>query len=399
VKDIDFDELDRAVSSLLTNKDEPAATNTPAPATSTPTPQDPPVDVPDSAEAPKETPSIITPASANPPKAASAPAPKPAAGTGETAFNLPNRSTGRFMDVVHPSSDMGPNTPSAQPSPTLGRKLQPVSKDVKPESAAPGAETSPEANESTVPAEPAAPTPATTVWPDPLDVHGFKDDLDAPVAPTPAVTPTEESAKPADVSSPFLSDTKVEKRPLGAYSDQATPKTTEADAEAATDAKPEIATDASKASDLEGAKLPIDDPTIPKPPEEPEPLPPEFDSALIAVESGDRPEDEDDHDDDSDKQSNADDKTTIPVKNGDKEDDAVPTPSPLPVASMSIPAQYRPVERSNADAEGHVFDTKDYHTPISVNSKKKSSAGLWILFCVLLVSIVGGMAYWYLYLR
>jgi hypothetical protein len=408
VKDIDFDELDRAVSSLLTNKDEPTAIDASAGGASAPVPQDPSVDMPAPAEAPQEKPE--TPAApANPPKATQA-ASKPATTTGETAFNLPTRSTGRFMDVVHPSSDMATNTSTTQPTPTLGRKLQPLNKDVKPEATATGAEVSPTTAESTesiisegAPSvAPDAPPPAATVWPDPLDVHGFKDDLDAPASPAAVDTP-------ADVSSPFLSDTKVEKRPLGAYADQAaqkaanddTPATTpKANAESTTDAKAEPVAD-TKASELEGAKLPIDDPTIPKPPEQPEPLPPEFDSALIAVESGDRTEDEEsrNEDEEPDKNSDVDDKKTILVKNGDKDDDMKLAPSPLPVANMSIPAQYKPVERSSADAEGHVFDTKDYHTPIAMTSKKKSSAGLWILFCVLLVSIVGGMAYWYLYLR
>lgn len=118
MNDIDFDELDRAVSSTLT-------------------------------------PSAITDAPSLPDPMA-----------GPTTMSPAARRGGRFMDVVHPSSDMrGASTPAPRPASLAVPDRPPAVVE---------------------PIEPSA-------WPDPIDVP----------------------AGPSPLESPFLADAKVEKRPLG----------------------------------------------------------------------------------------------------------------------------------------------------------------------------------------
>ena len=164
MQDIDFDELDRAVSS---------ATGAPV---ETPAPSDDSVTVKNSAPAASSTPAA-------------------------------RRSSGRFMDVVHPSSDMRPATPErSTPRPPEPRVEEP--------------------------------TERSTDWPDPLDFHGFTgDELDdkKDEEPKEAVEPSkaEETEPATPLESPFLSGAKVEKRPLGAFSFDAPEKPAEPEKPAA----------------------------------------------------------------------------------------------------------------------------------------------------------------------
>lgn len=134
--DFDFEELDKAVNTALGTSDtseQPAAT--PAP------------------QAPRDE----TPVPARPAQTQPAPAMR--------------RSSGRFMDVVHPSSDMRTST-----GPTRGVTLNPIS--------------------NAAPEPTSAPTPAPT--PD-TGAGDLLDDFDWN----------------APLDSPFLPDAQVEKRPLG----------------------------------------------------------------------------------------------------------------------------------------------------------------------------------------
>lgn len=146
MQDIDFDEIDRAVSSTMGTKPAPAS-----------------VPVND--------------------------APAPAAPATDEGTPATRRSSGRFMDVFHPSSDMRPAVP---------------------ERSAPRQSETPVRTAEPAPVTPPAPATNDDAWPDPLDFHGFKDESE-PEAPA-----AEEA--PAPLESPFLSDAKVEKRPLGAFS-------------------------------------------------------------------------------------------------------------------------------------------------------------------------------------
>jgi len=154
VNDIDFDELDRAVSTAIGSpSDTPSAppkTSSDAPSPSTP-------------EASPETPSL--------------PVPERTASTSDRPVQAPaaRRSSGRFMDVVHPSSDMrgttgSSNTPSA------------------PSTASSPSDTTPEKPEQT--------------WPDPIDLA--------------EQSQKSTESEPSDsAETPFLNGAKVEKRPLG----------------------------------------------------------------------------------------------------------------------------------------------------------------------------------------
>lgn len=140
MNDFDFEELDRAVSSLAT-QDTPV--QSPTPIASAPV-----------AGAPQPAPAPVTPVQPSTvPQAPAAPVAAPVAPTPVA----PRPRAGRFMDVVHPSSDMRTTTPVA----------------------------------------PRADTPAPLVAPT------------SSIPEMPADTMTE--AAP----SPFLPDAKVEKRPLG----------------------------------------------------------------------------------------------------------------------------------------------------------------------------------------
>lgn len=267
MKDIDFDELDRAVSSVLTNKvaatpEPPRAEAVSRPATNTIPPSAPSAATHEVSQL-SSRPTISRP-------------PSPAM-----------RRGGRFMDVVHPSSEM--KTASTPAPRVVRRPLSPISDDMKasaPANAASSVKADeekvvvsgqqasvsavPDLNQSlgvpsvssvsettdvisepyptldTLPADstPRIDTassvqeveaePDTTAWPDPLEVDGpakasqdssedispdesaetVKDELDADAVPAAPPAPLGEQGQ-----SPFLADTKVEKRPLGAFAD------------------------------------------------------------------------------------------------------------------------------------------------------------------------------------
>ena len=173
MNDIDFEELDRAVSSALgpdAGKTPAATAEAPAPATPAPAPTPPPVP---------------TPASASP---------------------AARRSSGRFMDVVHPSSDMRSGGGSTQSRPL---------------------EVPPRPASTPVPDEGTQETPSTQgssfQWPDPLDM---------------AESPKTESGSEPQ-GSPFMNTEKIEKRPLGAFSSEKAPEEPKPESESASEAPAE----------------------------------------------------------------------------------------------------------------------------------------------------------------
>jgi len=371
MKDIDFDELDKAVSSVLEG-------NSPTPAAAPTSPAPVPVQTSSSSPAPIDDQSSEVPISVSTPAPAIIPAP-------------PRRS-GRFMDVVHPSSDMkGDAKPSSErPIVTTGMRIEPLSNNIVPEDAAPAQQAAqadaptPEKLPVSLPVDPGSlvSTPDTTdeaKWPDPLDVA---------VAST-SYTGTQEpdSGAPAEVSSdgevsvlagsepveqptdapksPFITDAKVEKRPLGAFSDPSAQPA--AAAEAATESTDVLTQPDVKPSDDEQLPPQVTDKSD-------EPLPPELSSDLVSLEGTD--------------QGDAAEPTTAP---------AVEAPS-VPQVTVSIPQQYKEAARAEAADEHPVFAAED-HAPLPV-TKKKSSPLIWILLIVLILAIVAGAgAYWYFYLR
>jgi len=194
---------------------------------------------------------------------------------------------------------------------------------------------------------------ADTVWPDPLDVPK-EPLLEAPEVlpaldsgssnPIPPPTPETSDAQ----LSPFLSDAKVEKRPLGAYN-----STEQAD----TNPTPPVAeTDSTTQKPTDDNQL-MPQVTLPTS----EPLPRELDNDLVALESGDQAV-------------------------GHQSED---------VETLSIPAQAKSAERSTEPAEHPLFDTTDYHAAMpSPSAHKKSSTGkIWLIVLLLAAVAIGVVAY------
>lgn len=278
MQDIDFDELDRAVSSASA----PQA----------------PVTEPSSSDS-----IAVTNRSATP----SAP---PAA----------RRSSGRFMDVVHPSSDMR----------------------------------SASVPERSAPREPEAPvaTERTTDWPDPLDFHGFKLDEPEKAEETPAPAIIEAEPEPAQpLESPFITDAKVEKRPLGAFSTMETSVLSEPEPPLLEAPDEELLTAETEETPATPESAPVEE-TAPKE-EVPQPV----------VES-------------------------------------TPEPAPVeaaPAGPTSITQQYKEQPSTADQPSGAIFDTETYHQPLTHTPKKKSGALVivWILALILVGAGAGAAVYFF----
>lgn len=284
MQDFDFDEIDRAVSSTLGTSGGSSggsSKSTPAP---TPDADDTRIAV---SASPRETPQ--TPV-----------APRP--------------SSGRFMDVVHPSSDMKPaDRVRVAPRPEIA----------EPEST-PGTE-------------------AETTWPDPLDFHGFNLDEDNKEQEQEEEKVVKEATTPLET--PFLSDAKIEKRPLGAFSmaEPATPLLEET-----TEEEPAAAEDASVGAVAE---------------EMPEP----------SVES---------------REEKMPEATTVEEAPAPMEESSgVPT---------SITQQYKEVAPSDDNPSGAIYDTESYHAPLTHTPKKSgASVIIWILALILVGGGIGAAAYFF----
>lgn len=370
MKDIDFDELDKAVSSVLSQGKAPiAAAEKKETATETAAPVAPAQD-----EAPAE---AATPAAGGEPTQdapLSAPADakeaEPAVIESEPAAHTavepsapapvapvvtPPRKAGRFMDVVHPSSDMA--GPKAAVAPTkrvsmAGRTLQPLEPI-----AAPVVEPTPEAPSHPAPAEgePASAPAEEPAWPDPIEV------AEAPAAvpvQTPSVPLEEAGSDPVAAATvpAFLPDAKVEKRPLGAFTAEAPA----ADAPAFD-------------NDLQG---PVATPQT-------EALPPELEPDIVSVEADVDKLDVEAGDDQSVKGAHA----------------AAAAPQAATInGTLSIPKQYQEAEREPAPGTHALFDTKEYHPPLTVHGEGGHRfLWLWmIVAAVLLLGTAGIFAYWYM---
>ncbi len=366
MKDIDFDELDKAVTSLMggipTNDDTPRpddgvktlviktsqsiVSESPAATVST-TPAAPAAP----AVEPEVAPAIEIPKRAAP--MSSRPAP-----------SLATRRGGRFMDVMHPSSDMAKTSPSSV-SRNAGA-IEPLNPSVTPE-VHPVAE--PAHIADVLPAETL--TETASEWPDPLDLPQAQAQspvADATERESPVVTTEsalEEQIEP--LTSPFLPDAKVEKRPLGGF---------------AADPLDLSATESAPEAPAEPQSTPTSAPV------EAVILPEELQGDLMAIES-----------------SQAD--TAAPALQSQPREAAQPVLGPQrPVAALrpqqtgpsSIPQQYKESPSTGDTTNGAIYDTDAYHQPLQHPVQKKPS-WLWIVWIVgLLVVGAGGGALAYLFL-
>lgn len=321
MKDFDFEEIDKAVAGAL-------ATDTPLTGeqsvelpTVTPTPALEPVrEVTPESEKPSETPRIA-----------------PAA----------RRSSGRFMDVVHPSSDMRGRTTFTPP-------------------AAPSAAAS-----QTAPVEPQKPAESNS--------STQEDELEA-------------WAKPLE--SPFLPDAKVEKRPLGGVASSIDIPLEDL----LLDKPDELRIEAPNEPRLEATSMPdpidfaahssapafeIEDTGVEEQPgSEPvagevtpiEELAKSSIHADIAAELELAPE----------KPA----EVTFEVEPEPQSEKPV-APVEEPTGPTSITQQYTE-QPSSAEAPGAIYDTEAYHQPVVPVVKKKS--GIWVVLWILLLIILGAGA-------
>lgn len=361
MKDIDFDELDRAVSSVLGQKVEPKSEDVPT--TSISEPQ-------------KSTDNPVTSSNLSDGRPAPVAPPRPVSAPGGP---LAAKRRGRFMDVMHPSSDVGSPKPSSFPS-RATRSLQPLSpvspEPVETQTVEPTAQV--DEAQSLIGAEPApvdtehlleahyddtnndnqpetSRTPLTQDDQEPTDVTVADTALNEPesssTAPEVGVSDdaqpeTENVDEPAasqepeptsltstvPQTSPFLADAHVEKRPLGGAPSDAT-------------AEP---VDTTVGHDLQSA------PSVP--------LPRELQPDVVEAESTEEPE-------------------VDPTGPGSK-----------PFATNVDPA---PEPQDDGRVEGHpLFDTQTYHEPI-IPVHGSSSVPTWLkwllglLVCLLVGAGVG----------
>lgn len=319
MSDFDFDELDKAVTGALGNE-------------ATPNQSEPKqVDAPDSNSAP------IMPAS------------EPVRSTIPPAIR---RSSGRFMDVVHPSSDMRSSRPAGQQSDSLSL------------STATSGFTPPESSHTDTVAKPAD---TELKQEDTSLVEDSLDDTSSAVG---------DWSKPLE--SPFLPDAKVEKRPLGGNAD--------------TDTFASLLEETGKESLLEAPDEPrLEATTMPDPIDFATqamalPFENEDTGELKAQETPALLEEHPLELIEPDEQVS---KLLAPSHN------LAPDNNPEPVGPTSITQQYTE-QASTEQSSGAIYDTENYHQPLAHDDKKHSS--VWTILGIILLVTLGagaGVAFYF----
>lgn len=273
MSDIDFDELDRAVNGALDGK----------PTTNTTT------------EAPTETPVVSLVEERTRIDPTSTPAPSLTSTTAQPAVlaaPAARRSSGRFMDVIHPSSDMRTSVAERPVASTVSQPNQPT------------------------PVVEIVDKPEDNSWSEPLE-------------------------------SPFITDAKVEKRPLGGV------------------APSEVAVE------------PFDFKGLLDEPEEELLEAPEPQELVEATTSSE---------------------TIDPVVTNTVTEEAKleNAEQEQPVGPTSITQQYKE-QPSSTQESGAIYDTESYHQPVTQPVKKKSGwlVVVWIILLVVLGAVAGWAVYTY----
>lgn len=338
MKDIDFDELDKAVNSLMATTPAAQPSDTSSVQPLAPTPQAPKAET---------VPVTTAPAAMS---ATAVPAPQPAVESRPAA--PASRRGGRFMDMVHSSSDMKPRDTATAPS-REGLAITPRAETPKPSEAEP--ETAPPVNVS----QPEAPV----TMPDPLDL--VVDEAETVAAPAPessqqaATTPDPIDLGGTSSESPFLSDAKVEKRPLNAAPSPATNGPT---LDLSSELNESYETPDEPSPDTQSAHA--DEPPA-------TPVVPELSSDLVAIESNEASE------------------VTQAV---DSVDAAAQVPKPQPpLGAASIAPQYTAQESSGDQSHAAIYDSSQYPEPMSHPAKSKSG-WLWVVWVLLLLGLGAGTA-------
>lgn len=427
MSDIDFDELDRAVNNLMNQRN---ATNA------------------------GENPSVVKTSDEPKPAEVVTPETKPAPAAESPTVRRP---TGRFMDVVRPSSDMraaqaARETPAPQPT-REAKTIDPVMQLSKPSAEpAPATTTSTPAEpvstpSSEVPTEvevdpdslalatmPAEPIAEDLIMPEPVESE------EPPVSAMPTAPVVDEIvldeiqpepvAAPEPIQSPFLNNVTVNKRPLGSMMAEEEPKETEPEEEVAagdifapTDDEKEE--DGTEIMDARTRRTVIEPLTPIEPTENTEAvLPdtetdprahlnqPDIDATFGDISEADLPVEL--FVDESELITDADDRPVDkearpeePQTPGDidaqlmalESDDAASRQATLPTVN-DIPKQY--TEQAAEDPEpSAVFDVAS-ESPEPLKHAEKKKSGLAVVLWILLLIIIGaggGVAVWYFLLQ
>lgn len=412
MSDLDFDELDKAVSTLMGDvpKVEPPKADDVKTLSITSTLPD------ESRPSLAKLDSELSKVNNTAPTFVDKPVTAPAVSTP----SLATRRGGRFMDVVHPSSDMkGVVKPTTSAS-RQGVTIEPAGvssldqTDEKSMSVMGGIKSidTPAASDAeSVSNDMSEPRNEHDIpkndWPDPLDMSSYVKEPDtnnsaelpgADISATvPATDLIDDDSDMQPLASPFLPDAKVEKRPLGgAPVDEAKNDENQAEELGRTPAVGVVAAD-DTAIENAAEQLPVDPAIVERP------LPPELQSDLMAIET--------------DGGTIADlaktpekDEVSATGKPEEKTPDAIPSPAqdkkPLAetvaVASVvapattlagptSIPQQYHEEPTTSDQTNGAIYDTDSYHQPLAHPAKTKSG-WLWIIWILLLLMVGGGGA-------
>lgn len=404
MKELDFDELDRAVNSLMAgvpaNESKKSDDAPEADATLTISPTLDENAKPDFAKVDeKVAQSVSTPDPVNKIEVPSRPSVAAPA----------SRRGGRFMDVVHPSSDMKTSSSSvpARSVSRVGATISPSTNSVTAstaESSEPAEVPSPNPvkTEETKPASLATDTSSTGDWPDPLDMANFKEpDTTATSSITKETEPTsrpdvvedekepavEEVAPetPAPLTSPFLSGAKVEKRPLGGL----TPALDDTSSE-----------ESMRKDDHDILSQHDPEDQLPADPEKVEvPLPEELRSDLMAIESGAQLQVSENQDvaavQSAINEIKRDTDETVPSNEPKHEKKEQATPAVTGPASIA--QQYKEEPSTGEQSNGAIYDTDTYHQPLAHPAANKSG-WMWVVWIalILLLGAGGGAALYFL---
>jgi hypothetical protein len=413
MSELDFDELDKAVNTLMNDvpKAEPSKTDDIKTLTIQSTLTDesrPSFDKLDSAlaEVNDSSPAVVEKPAVSSPVRASTP-------------SLATRRGGRFMDVVHPSSDMKMAAKSTLPRSRQGVTIEPLGK-LLPEKSDDQSDAivsviSDGPVQSNTPIEAAKDIAASAEhnasandWPDPLDMSDYTSapnpsdlaleidelvvgdvvEVKNPVNEPSTIFPADDNLEfedPQSLTSPFIADAKVEKRPLGG-----------APTDSPVDEPDHAPVLGVLAIDSISTELDSSDQLPPTPDVVEAHLPPELQSDLMAIET--------------------DGGTTAPAVKVREEVETVPVSAPVvevqktpdvaaPIAETkpvavegaavsgptSIPQQYHEEPSTSDESNGSIYDTDSYHQPLAHPAKTKSG-WLWIIWILLLLIAGGGGA-------
>ncbi len=348
--ELDFDELDKAVNSLMAESKQPE----PSPSVAPSAPSVPSVPASTAPAA------HVTPMPTEPVNASNSPSPAV-------------RRRGQFMDVIRPAA----NRPAPAPAKNQGIDVTPPTIQEA---------TSPDTNSlSPTPLDDASPAAFAPIQPQQPELAGTEPvetsevesgDQTTAQAEQPSQEQSDSMGSPLSTEdplvSPFLPDAKVDKRPLGGASLPEGALPTELPLESA-EAEP-------AAPDTEPE---------PQPEPEPTPVPDELQQDVVAVEANvvvheDMPAP------DNSEQS----EPTV-----QSEDEVMPVAevSALP-AGGSIAQQYEEQPSTGDQTNGAIFDTSTYHQPLETQPHKKKSAVLaWVLWIIVLlvVGATAGAAWFY----